>query len=121
MTVGAALNEFFNRFGRAYANTSVPDDVELPYITYEVPDASFGQNERNCTVQAWFKTASEAVPNALAKDIKGAIGQGGVILPVDDGSIWLKRGDPWSIATTAEGDNTVKLRQMNVTIEFLTR
>ena len=32
-----AINEFWNRFGvMAYDENTVPDDAELPYITYGV-------------------------------------------------------------------------------------
>lgn len=120
MTVGTALFTFYNGFlPRAYPNTAVPDDAILPYITYEVKESFFDDGEVNSTVELWYHSESEAIPNSKAAEIARAIGTGGVILPVDGGSIWLKRGTPWMIAPVDQADNLIKRRQLNVTMEFL--
>lgn len=120
MTQAAALNQFFSQFGiDAYPNTGVPEQPMLPYLTYELQTSGFGE-ECYITVQLWYKSESEAVPNAKAHEIGEAIGRGGCILHCDDGVIWLKKGTPWCINQNAEGDYTLKLRQLNVTLEYLT-
>ena len=120
MTESAALLKFFQGFEiDAYPNTAVPDNTPLPYLTYEVQRASFGK-EVYIIVQIWYKTNSEAIPNAKADEIAKAIGRGGKMLQCDGGALWLKMGSPWCISSNTENDNTLKLRQLNVTIEYLT-
>ena len=121
MTQTAAVYKFFSSFDiDAYPNTGVPEEPVLPYLTYEVQQSAFNEGEVYITVQIWYKSDSEAKPNAKAKEIADAIGRGGHIIACDDGAIWIKRGSPWCIASNAEGDVTIKLRQLNVTLEYLT-
>lgn len=120
MTIGQAFSKFYNSFGiPAYPRTAVPDDAKMPYITYDVIESDWTDVPTSQTVQIWYKSDSEAAPSAKAKEIKNAIGYGGVRIPCDDGSIWLRKGSPWCINTNAEGDNSIKLRQLNVTLEYL--
>lgn len=122
MTKGQALYRFFSGFGmEAYASTSVPDDVVFPYLTYEYATGAFDEGEVGLTVNMWFYTTSEAIPNAKAQELSAAIGSGGKVLPCDGGFIWLKRGTPFSQSL---GDDTapgIKRRYINVTAEFLTQ
>lgn len=120
MTIGATLNSFYKSFGiPAYAKTSVPDNATMPYITYDVLESSFLNGNVSQTVQIWYKTTSEAGPSAKAKEIGDAIGEGGRLLPCEEGYVWLRKGSPFCINAIGE-DNSIKLRQLNVTIEFLT-
>ena len=107
MTKGAALQQFFGRFMTAYASNAVPDDAVLPYLTYDAVFDAWGGGAVSLTVNMWFHTTSEAVPN------------GGVTLPVDDGLIWLKRGSPFCQALADDTDKNLKRRYINVTAEFL--
>lgn len=121
MTQTAALYKFFSGFNiDAYPNTGVPDEPTLPYLTYEVQQSAFNEGEVYITAQIWYKSDSEAKPNAKAQEIADAIGRGGRLISCDDGAIWIKRGSPWCIASNAESDVTLKLRQLNVTLEYLT-
>lgn len=121
MTKGAALHEFFSGFGMdAYAASSVPDDVVFPYLTYELSTSALGGGEVGLTVNLWFYTTSEAIPNAKAQELSEAIGIGGKILPCDGGAIWLKRGSPWCQSLKDETSHTIKRRYINVTAEYLT-
>jgi len=119
MTKGAALQAFFAQFMDAYPASAVPDDVVLPYLTYELKTGAFDTAPVAITVNLWFHTESEATPNAEAEKLAKAIGRGGVTLVCDDGLIWLKRGEPWCQAIST-GDNSVKRRYINVTAEYLT-
>lgn len=120
MTKGEALQSFFGRFLPAYPSTAVPKDVTFPYLTYEPIFDSWGGGEVGLTVNLWFHTRSEAVPNAKAQEMADAIGLGGITLPCDDGYIWIKRGSPWC-QSLADATNTgIKRRYLNVTAEFLT-
>ena len=121
MTKAAALHQFFSSFGMtAYTATSVPEDAIFPYLTYELITSAFEAGEVGLTVNLWFYTESEAIPNAKAEELSRAIGLGGKILPCDGGYIWLKRGSPWCQSLTDETSPTIKRRYINVTAEYLT-
>lgn len=121
MTKAEALQTFFSSFGlTAYTSTSVPDDVIFPYLTYELITGAWGDEQAAITVNLWFYTESEAVPNAKAEEISKAIGLGGEILPCDDGVIWIKRGSPWCQSLSDETSRTIKRRYINITAEYLT-
>ena len=120
MTKGAALQAFFSRFMDAYAASAVPEDVTFPYLTYELITSALDGGEVGLTVNLWFYTTSEAVPNAKAQELSDAIGYGGVTLPCDGGFIWLKRGSPWCQNLQDDTDPNIKRRYINVTAEYLT-
>lgn len=120
MTAEAALNKFWSSFGlKAYPSTAVPDDTVFPWITYEVQTAFSGDLAVNVAVDLWFYTDSEKEPNQKAREIGEAIGRGGIQIPYDDGSIWIKRGTPWCINLTDETNRAIKRRQLNVALEYL--
>lgn len=121
MTPEAAVYTFLSSFGiPAYAASSVPDQATFPYLTYDLVLGEWGQPEVNMPVNVWYRTESEAQPNAKVREISNAIGMGGVTLPCDGGMLWVKKGSPWAQAMTVEGeDEKVKRRYININIEFL--
>lgn len=120
MTKGAALQSFFDSIMTSYAESSVPDNATLPYLTYELITSAWNGGEVGLTVNMWFRTTSEKEPNAAVDKLSKAIGLGGVFLHCDDGVIWLKRGSPWAQSLTDATDKTIKRRYINVTAEYLT-
>lgn len=122
MTPEAAIYGFLNGFSiPAYAASSVPDQATFPYLTYDLVIGEWGQPEVNMPVNVWYRTESEAQPNAKVREIGERIGMGGVLLHCDGGVLWVKKGSPWAQAVTVEGeDEKVKRRYVNINIEFLT-
>jgi len=121
MTKAAALHQFFSGFGMdAYTDSSVPDDAVFPYLTYELITSAWEVGEVGLTVNLWFYTESEAIPNAKAEELSKAVGFGGKILPCDGGYIWLKRGLPWCRSLRDKTSPTIKRRYINITAEYLT-
>lgn len=122
VTPEAAIYTFLSTFSiPAYAASSVPDQATFPYITYDLVLGEWGELEVNMPVNVWYRTESEAEPNAKVREIYQAIGRGGVLAQCDNGVLWLKRGSPWAQAVTVEGeDEKVKRRYVNINIEFLT-
>jgi len=119
MTQEAAVYRFFNSFGMpAYPSTAVPQDPVLPYLTYQ-PVSGYWEGTANITVQLWMRTESEAVINAKARQIGDAIGYYRT-LECDGGIIVMSRGDPFSVPASAQDEPVLKLRQLNVRLEFLT-
>lgn len=119
MTPEAAIYEFMSSFGiPAYAATATPSDAEFPYITYDLVLGEWGDGEVNMPVNVWYRTDSEALPNAKVREIAKALGIGGVQVPCDGGTLWLKKGSPWAQAMRVEGeDDKIKRRYVNVNIE----
>lgn len=120
MTKDKALHAWFSQFLPAYPTSNVPDDAVFPWLTYELITGAFDSGEIAMTVNLWFHTESEAVPNKKAQEIADAIGMGGAIIPCDGGYIWLKRGSPWCQNIADESELNIKRRYLNVTAEYLT-
>lgn len=127
MTQEAAIYQFLSNFGiPVYASSSVPDQESpmwqgFPYITYDLVLGETMDVEVNMPVNVWYRTDSEAAPNAKVREIHDAIGRGGVLVPCDDGLLWIKRGSPWAQAVEIEAeDEKVKRRYVNINIEVLT-
>lgn len=127
MTKDKALYAFFSGFGiPAYPDTAVLNengepDVVLPYLTYTPIFDAWGGEPVSLTVDLWYRTEREDIPNAKAEEISKAIGLGGKVLPCDGGAIWLKRGSPWCQSLSDEADRAIKRRYLNVTAEYFTK
>lgn len=119
MTMEEAIYNFWNSFGiPAYPVSSVPEDLVFPWITYENNiDIPFG-SPISITVNVWYRTESEAVPNAKVRQIFERIGRGGIQIPYSEGSIWITCGSPFSIALNDENDASIKRRALNINLEF---
>ena len=119
MTKNEALFKFFSSFDmEAYPTSSEPEDVIFPYLTYENNIGCVG-DVVSITVNLWFHTDSEKTPNTKAEEIAEKIGRGGTQIACDDGSIWIRRGSPWSTAISDTSDPQIKRRMLNIELEFL--
>lgn len=125
MTKDKALYAFFNSFDiPAYVDTSVLNengepDVPYPYLTYTAVFDSWGGEPVSLTVNLWYRTESEAIPNAKAFEIGQKL-RGSVNIPCDGGYIKLLMGSPAITALTDSVDPTIKRRYMNVTAIYYT-
>ena len=115
-TKAAAFHAWASGFGlKAYAAESVPEGAPLPYITYVLGFAGFGE-EYPAELDVWHTSTAKA--NAVCEAIGDALGQGGEMLPCDGGAIWLKKGSPfWQAVADEPG---VYRRYVNIDIENLT-
>lgn len=120
MTKDKALHAWFSQFLTAYPASNVPEDATFPWLTYELITGAWDSGEINLTVNLWYYTESEAIPNAKAQEISAAIGYGGTVIPCDGGYIWIKRGTPWCQNIADETDKNIKRRYLNITVEYLT-
>ena len=118
-TQAAAIYNFLSGFGiPAYAASSVPVDAAFPYLTYSLVTGGWEEYEQSMSIDLWYRTESEAQPNAKAEEIRKKIGIGGVILRCDEGAIWLKRGTPWCQSMSDPDDDMIKRRYINLTVEY---
>lgn len=120
MTKNAALYQFFNRFMTAYPVSSVPEDTVFPYLVYENVIDSWTGGEVSMSVNFWFYTESEAIPNAKVQEISAAIGSGGTTILCDGGFIWIKRGSPFAQPLVDDTAPGIKRRLINLSAEFMT-
>lgn len=122
MTKAAALHQFFNGFSIPfYVSTSVPQDATFPYGTYELITSAWEGGEVGITVNLWYRTESEAIPNAKAQELSDAIGLGGKVIQCDNGAIWIKRGSPWCQNVYDDTDPIIKRRYINISLEYFTQ
>ena len=120
MTKAAAINKFWNSFGlMAYEENSVPEEAELPYITYQFAADSF-DNDIALTASVWYRSTSWVNANKKTEEISQTIGSGGTFVKCDGGRIWIKRGTPFAQNMGDESDNSIKRKYLNITAEFLT-
>lgn len=113
------LNSFWNSFGlKAYDETSVPDDVRLPYITYEVATDNFG-NAVALSASLWYRDTSWAAITSKEYEISSRIGRGGVIIDYENGALWIKKGSPWSRRMEEPGDDTIRRIILNISAEYV--
>lgn len=120
MTPAAAVYGFMAGFGiPAYAATSVPDDADFPYITYELSVDDFWGGEVAFAMDIWYRGDSEAGPNAKAREVSKALA-GCKCIPCDGGGIVLKKGSPFCQGMGDTADDKIKRRHINLTAEFIT-
>lgn len=120
MTKDVALQKFFEGFGlSAFPSSSVPDDVIFPWLTYDPVFSEWGESV-SITVNLWYRTESERIPNEKAAEISKIIGEGGKTISCDEGIIWIKRGSPFVQSLRDETDDMIKRRYIQLIAEFLT-
>lgn len=102
-----------------YAAGAVPDDAAMPYITYTAADGAWGDGEVSVQADLWYRTESEAEPNAKVAEIARELGRGGAMVACDGGGFWVKRGAPFAQAVP-DTDASVKRRYINLSVEFMT-
>lgn len=89
----AALYSFFSGFDiEAFPENVVPDDVELPYITYEASTPPVWATV-SMRAHVYFRSSAYWSVLGIVDRIYDAIGPGGIVLPFDGGALWLYRDD----------------------------
>lgn len=124
LTKGSALSGWFERFAesrglKAYADTSVPVNAETPYLTYTMVTGSILDVEIPITVQLWYKTDSEAIPNSDAEALRRYL-VSNELIRCADGLIWMKPGEPWCQSRNYTESSRDKARVCNLVVEYLT-
>lgn len=120
MTKNKALFAWFNEIMPFYRDTAVPLEAEYPYGTYEYVEDSYGGSQVTITVNLWFRTESEAVPDEKVAELSDKIGYSGALIPCDEGYIWLNRGSPFCQSLQDDEDSSIKRRYINIIADYLT-
>lgn len=114
-----ALSSFWNSFNLiAYDENTVPDDAQLPYITYEVSSDSFGKVLAQ-TASLWYRSSSWSDITSKEQEIANYITRGGRLVKYDDGAMWIQREQPWAQRMNDPDDKMIRRIILNISVEFL--
>lgn len=114
-----AIDNFWNSFDLpAYDENSVPDDAEMPYITYSVMTDSL-DHVVTLSGNLWYRDRSWKEITLKSEEIAKAVGEYGFyITKLDNGYIWITKGSPFAQRMT--DTDPVKRIYINLQAEFLT-
>lgn len=113
-----ALNSFWNSFNLiAYDEGTVPDNAQLPYITYSTGEDDFNRPV-SLTASIWYRSKRWDEITSKLEEISNRITRGGVMVPYDNGSIWIKKGSPFAQRVRDE-DDSIRRIYMNIEAEFI--
>lgn len=117
-----AYHQFMSSFGlEAFEQNAVPtgdDAPAFPYLTYSYIEGEFGEQVGEI-VNLWYRSTSWVEANEKTEEISAAIGRGGILLPYDNGAIWLQRGSPLAQSMGDDKDDLIKRKYINITVEFI--
>lgn len=120
-----AQYSFWSRFGWPAINelSEVDDkDIGYRYITYEAVDGDL-DTPILTNVSLWDRSTSWKDISEKSDEISNYIGRGGVVVPVNNGAMWVKKpsGTPFAQPmTTGYDDMQIKRIRLAVEIEFIT-
>lgn len=120
MTKEGALATFYNGFQiPAYEENTVPDNVQFPYITYNVATDSIGATT-SLYCNLWYRSSSWVDCNQKAREIYSAVGSGGIIIHCDGGAIWLKADSPFAQNMSDPDDDLIRRKYLRLIAEYIT-
>lgn len=109
-----ALTDFFGSFGiPAYSENTVPDNAELPYITYPLREPEWNTKTTFWAIVYFRSQDSNLYGLAKADEIVAAIGNG-IRLPVEGGIIVLWPETP--LVQSMPPNNDVRAAYINLAI-----
>lgn len=113
-----ALDDFWNSFGlNAYDENSVPENAELPYITYDVMTSDFG-NALTLNASIWDKSFSWKSLQEKEEQIADFLGRGGKLITYDGGAFWIAKASNWA-QRMSDADKSIRRILLTVDIEYI--
>lgn len=114
------LDSFWQGFSLpAYDENSVPDNIEAPYISYQVIVGDI-DGPVYPSASIWYKDDSwEAIDKKVA-EISEAL-EFLQPIKIDGGYIHITKGSPFAQRLAEPSDTTVKRYLINLAIEYLTQ
>lgn len=116
-----AYYSLWSRFGiPAYDENRVPEEAELPYITYQVIlDDLDGPINPMATL--WYRDTSWTRIDAKLAEMSQYIDDMNLISLNEGGYMYVTKGTPWGRRTSDPDDKTVIGYRLNLQVEFLTK
>lgn len=120
MDKAQAIHKFWTSFDvPAYDENTVPDNAQMPYITYNVVMDAF-ENTVGLHASIWDHSTSWSWISKKLDEISEKLpAHGSYLIKLDDGYAWIKRGNPF--AQRMSDSDTTRRIYINVEIEFLTK
>ena len=121
MDKSQAIHAFWSSFGiPAYDENTVPDDAEMPYITYNVVINNVG-GVTLLTASVWYRSTSWAEISTKVDEIGEKLASKGFYSArLNNGIMWLVQGTPFAQRMSDPEDDMIRRYYLNVTAEFLT-
>lgn len=116
-----AIQHFWESFDiPAYDENTVPDDAQMPYITYNVVTNAVG-NVTLLTASVWYRSSSWVDISKKVDEIAEKLASNGFYsATLDDGVMWMVQGSPFAQRMSDPEDDMIRRYYLNVTAEFLT-
>ena len=120
MDKSQAIHKFWSSFSiPAYDENSVPDDAQMPYITYNVVTNSIG-NVSLLTASVWYRSTSWFEISKKVDEIAEKLASNGFYSDtLDSGVMWLVQGNPFAQRMSDPEDDMIRRYYLNVSAEFL--
>ena len=120
MTKDEAIHGFWSRYGlTAYDENTVPDNAQMPYITYGVSSGALGDMIL-LHGSIWYRSESwrniSIKAGLIAEDVAS---HGHVIIPFDGGRLYLTQGVPFIQRMSDPSDDMIRRIYININAEFL--
>lgn len=114
-----ALQQFWETFGiPVYDENTVPNEAEMPYITYEAKTANFDK-PLFLSAQIFYYSPSWREISQKADEIAKYIGYGYRIRKIDGGYLYIQQGSPFA-QRMSESSDMVRRIVINISAEFFT-
>ena len=115
-----ALHRFWSQFNLpAYDENAVPDDAQMPYITYEAAFSSFDEGDVTLSADLWYYSTSLTEISQKAEEISQHLGFEGQVLKTDTGYIWVKRRSPFAQRLSDDSDPFIRRIYLSVSVEYI--
>lgn len=125
-----AYNYFWSQFGvPAYDETSVPDEETMkelsptgevyPYIIYQKIISSINEPVYP-TASLFTRSNSWTEADSILNNIYDHLKNGGQIILIDNGRMWLVRGNPFAQPMSDPNDDKIRRYTINLAVEFFT-
>lgn len=110
-----ALHTYLSSFGlSAYAEDTVPDTAQLPYLTYRLVDPEWHQ-KASFFVRVWARSTSNTVVLEKADEITGDIGEG-KWLPFEGGLLMIWPESPKVQIVVDSNDRNLRYAYINLSL-----
>lgn len=121
MDKAQALHTFWSSFGlKAYDQLTVPDDAQMPYITYNNVSDKLGTPVA-LTGSIWYRSAGWEDISIKADEISEYVNKNGhAVLKVDNGYLYLTGGTPFAQRMSDNTDDMIRRIYINIMAEYLT-
>lgn len=114
-----ALSKFWSSFDLpAFVEYHIPDDVDVPYITYELTEPHW-QGQAAVHARVWYRDDTYEHINAKCDEIAAKIGDG-ITLKTESGMIALFKDQAFMQYQPYEDETGVKIAYLSLILQAYT-